>query len=143
MVLLSTENISTANKTDKPAKKLEPKFIGPYKIIEQVNDNAFRLDLPPTMRHHPVFNADLLRPYKSSPPEFGDRTPPRPPPDIVDGEEEYEIDRILDHKKIGRTQYWKVKWKGYPAGQATWETKSAFTNAKDIFEEYEARRRKK
>jgi len=140
-VLLSTENITAASHTNRPSKKLEPKFIGPYKILGQVNDNAFKLDLPANMRQHPVFNADLLRPYKESPPEFGHRTPPRPPPDLVDGHEEYEVEKILDYKMVGRTPKWLVQWKGYTLDDTTWEPRASLKNAKEILAEFEARRK--
>ena len=89
------------------------------------------------MRHHPVFNTDLLRPYNESPPEFVDHAPPRPPPALVDGEEEYEVERILDFKMFGRTPKWLVLWKGYPLEDATWEPKASLTNAKDAIANFE------
>ena len=143
MVLLSTEHISVAAHKQRPSKKLEPKYIGPYKIIAQVNDNAFELDLPPTMKQHPVFNADLLRQYKPSPEEFGERSPPPPAPEIIDGEEEFEVDRILDYAIINKTPKWLVLWKGYPLESATWEPKSSLKNAKDALAEFEASRKVK
>jgi transposase InsO family protein len=140
MVLLSTENISAAAHANRPSKKLEPKYIGPFKIIEKVHENAFKLELPPTMRQHPVFNVDLLRPYKESPPEFGDRVPPRPPPELVDGVQEYEVEKILDYKIFRKTPKWLVQWKGYPLEDATWEPKSSLGNAEDALKEFEASR---
>jgi len=142
LVLLSTDHISVAAHANRPSRKLEPNFIGPFKIVEAVNDNAFKLDLPHTMRQHPVFNADLLKPYVSSPPSFPDRTPSRPPPILVDDVEEYEVESILDFKIERRSPKWLVKWKGYPIDEATWETKNAFTNAQDIFNKFEAKRLK-
>ena len=49
LVLLSTDHISVAAHTNRPSKKLEPNFIGPFKIVEIINNNAFKLDLPSTM----------------------------------------------------------------------------------------------
>jgi hypothetical protein len=141
MVLLSTEHISVAAHKQRPSKKLEPKFIGPYNIIAQVNDNAFELDLPPTMKQHPVFNADLLRPHTPSPKEFGERSPPPPPPDIIEGEEEFEVERILDYAVINKKPKWLVLWKGYPLESATWEPKSSLTNAKEALADFEASRK--
>lgn len=140
MVLLSTENISVAAHSNRPSKKLEPRYIGPFKIIERVNENAFRLELPPTMKQHPVFNADLLKLYRNSPTEFGEREAPRPPPELIDGEEEYEVERILDRKKFGRVTKWLVQWRGYPLEDATWEPRSSLLNAKDALAEFEATR---
>lgn len=93
------------------------------------------------MRHHPVFNADLLKAYKDSPPEFEGRTPPRPPPEVVEGEEEYEVERILDFRMFGRTPKWLVAWKGYTMDDCTWEPKSSLKHAKNAMAEFEASRK--
>lgn len=137
MVMLNTRHISLAAHSNRPSGKLEPLFAGPFKIIERINDNAFKLELPSSMKIHPVFNADLLKPYKESPKEFSDRTQERPPPDIVEGEEEYEVERILDMKTFGRTKKWLVLWKGYSLDDATWEPRSALKNAEEKLKEFE------
>ena len=139
-VLLSTEHISAAAHANRPSKKLEPHFVGPFKIIEAVNDNAFRLDLPSTMHQHPVFNADLLKLYHPSPPMFPGRTSPRPPPLLIDDNEEYEVDSILDYKLVRGSPRWLIKWKGYPLDDASWEPKNALKNAQDILSAFESTR---
>ncbi|KAJ9534193.1 hypothetical protein QJQ45_006995 [Haematococcus lacustris] len=68
LVLLSTKNLRM-----KPgkAKKLLPRFIGPFKVLEHVGPVAVRLDLPQAMaRMHPVFHVSLLRPYTSEHPHL-------------------------------------------------------------------------
>lgn len=140
-VLLSTEHISVAAHNNRPSRKLEPKAIGPFPIVAKHHDNAFELALPPHMKQYPVFNADRLRLYVESPPEFDHRTPPKPPPDIVDGTEEWEVEKVVDYKMFGRTPKWLVKWKGYSDDDSTWEPRRNLTNAKDIIAEFEANRR--
>lgn len=137
LVMLNTRHISLAAHSNRPSAKLEPLFAGPFKIIEQINNNAFKLELPATMKIHPVFNTNLLKPYKEPPEEFSSRAPPRPPPDVIDGAEEYEVERILDSKKFGRTTKWLVLWKGYSLDDATWEPRSALKNAEEKLKEFE------
>ena len=36
--------------------KLMPRVVGPYKIIEKINDNAYKLELPPEFGVSPTFN---------------------------------------------------------------------------------------
>jgi hypothetical protein len=46
----------------------------------------------------------------------------KPPPDLINGEEEYEVEHILDSRRHGRgrkVQY-LVKWKGYPDSENQW-----------------------
>ena len=94
MVWLSRQNISTT----RPSTKLDYKRLGPFKITKVVGDSklAFKLDLPPRMKIHPVFHASLLEPYRKN--TISGRTQPPAPPVIVDGEEEWEVDRVLDSR---------------------------------------------
>jgi hypothetical protein len=64
-----------------------------------------------------VFHANLITPYKEM--ELHGPNFTRPPPDLVDGEEEYEVEKVIDKKKMGRGHktYYLVKWKGYSASE--------------------------
>src|SRR5580692_1534095 len=79
------------------SRKLNPRCYGPFKITEQIGSSAFKLDLPPNMRIHNVFHSDLLLPYKET--EAYGQPFSRPAPDLIDGEEEYEIESIKDMRK--------------------------------------------
>jgi hypothetical protein len=43
--------------------KLMPRADGPFKIIEKINDNAYKLELPPEFGVSPTFNISDLKPY--------------------------------------------------------------------------------
>ena len=88
-MLLSTKNIRLKNPG---AKKLLPRWIGPYKVVKKVNKAAFQLGLPEGLRIHDVFHVSLLRPYDS------DGAVQPPPPILFEGQEEFEVDRILEHR---------------------------------------------
>jgi Chromo (CHRromatin Organisation MOdifier) domain len=47
----------------------------------------------------------------------------RPPPDLIDGEEEYEVEQICSHQRWGchKTPQYLIMWKGYPESDNTWE----------------------
>jgi hypothetical protein len=48
--------------------KLGPLFYGPFKIIEQVGDIAYKLELPAGAKLHNVFHVSLLKPYHGTTP---------------------------------------------------------------------------
>ena len=43
--------------------KLMPRADGPFKILEKINDNAYKLELPPEFGVSPTFNISDLKPY--------------------------------------------------------------------------------
>ena len=59
-----------------------------------------------------------------------------PPPDLVDGEEEWEIEAIMAHKKMQHGIKYLVKWKGFPSSENTWEPASNLRNAQDLLTAY-------
>ena len=82
--------------------KLVLKRYGPFKIIKEISPVAYQLQLPPTWTIHNVFHASLLLPYSKTPshgPNFS-----RPPPDLIGGEEEYEVESIHSHWYFGRNK---------------------------------------
>ena len=120
LVLLSTRHLSSDTYTG--ARKLMPKFCGPFAISECINNVTFRLDLPPPLLSrgiHNAFHARLLRPY--TPDSSFSRSPPAPPPvRFPDGHIEYEVEQILRHRRFrGKPQY-LVRWKGYGDHENSW-----------------------
>ena len=79
--------------------KLRRRWIGPYKISAVISPVAYRLDLPPAWRIHPVFHISALKAFHQSP-EFDKIETPLPLV-MVDREKEYEVDAILRHKGQG------------------------------------------
>ena len=83
---------------------------------------------------HPVFHAVLLTPYRETP-EHGPNYI-KPPPDLIDGHEEYEVEAILAHKRKGNTILYLTKWKGYGSNDNTWEPETNLSNSEEILETY-------
>jgi hypothetical protein len=101
------------------------------KIIEIINPVAYRLDLPPTMKIHPVFHVSLLQPVD---PDF--RVDVQPPPVIVDDTLEYEVSSILDSRiRRNRLEY-LVHWKGYGPSERTWEPSANLANSKELVQAF-------
>jgi len=51
-------------KTRRPSDKLDYRRLGPFRVSKQVNEVAYRLNLPSSMKIHPVFHVSLLEPYR-------------------------------------------------------------------------------
>ena len=118
-------------------KKMAPKHEGPFEIEDVLGPVTYRLKLPASWKIHNVFHATLLRPYKEND-VYGENYT-RPPPDIIEGEEEYEVEAILKHRRRGRGYQYFVKWVGYPITEASWEPEQGFSGAIDILNEYKLR----
>jgi hypothetical protein len=59
-VLLSSRYI----RTRRVYKKLNDRFLGPFRIVEVISKNAYKLDLPKQYeRIHRIFSIALLEPY--------------------------------------------------------------------------------
>jgi len=84
--------------------KLSPKQYGPFRVAARISNMSYQLDLPLTWKIHPVFHATLLTPYretKAHGPNFLE-----PPPDIIEGEPEWEVKKILAEQRYhNRRQY--------------------------------------
>ena len=118
--------------------KLVPKRYGPFKIIKEISPVVYRLQLPLTWTIHDVFHASLLSLYRETPshgPNFS-----RPPPDLIGGEEEYEVESIRSHRYFGRNKklQFLIRWKGYAPSDDTWEPADS-VHAPDLVKEYKQR----
>ena len=119
--------------------KLAPKRYGPFTITKQINPVTYQLILPATWQIHPVFHASLLSPYVETDAHGPNYS--RPPPDLIGGEEFYEVEQIRDHQHHGRsrTLQYLIKWKGSPKSDNTWEPADQVL-APDLLREYHKHR---
>jgi len=121
------------------------KFVGPYAIKKVVSPVAYELELPASMRIHPVFHVSKLKAFRDGQQEFPQRPDPAPRPDpevMPDGVEEWEVECVLDMRtrRLGRGRATRteflVKWKGYPDHESTWEPEENMANARDAIQDF-------
>src|SRR5712671_5473086 len=119
--------------------KLAPKRQGPFKIVNVVSPVAHRLQLPAAWNIHNMFHASLLTPYRETASHSPNFT--RPPPDLMQGNEEFEVETIINHRFFGRRKalQYLIKWKGYPSSDNTWEPVDN-VHAPEIVKQYHQRR---
>jgi hypothetical protein len=108
---------------NQPTAKLVPRQHGPFKVIQVMSAINYRLELPTQWSIHPVFHTNLLTPYRETIMHSPNFT--RPAPELINGEEEYSIEKILDSRQFGRRQclQYLVKWEGYPDSDNMWVDK--------------------
>ena len=133
-VYKNTKNITTT----RPMKKLDHKRIGPFKIIKKLSSHAYKLDLPPSMKIHPTFHISKLTPrYVKGLEDINGRLVAPPPPIIIDSNEEYEVEKILDSRRYRNKLQYKVKWKGYEdPSEDTWEAEENLKNAMLLIKQF-------
>ena len=111
MVYLNSKNITSTW----PSKKLDFKFYRLYKVDVSVGKQAYCLKLLPSMKIQNVFYVFLLEPGKSQ-----DGTKTAPPLVIVDNNEKYKMEEILNSRHHYNKLQYLVKWLGYLMSDNQW-----------------------
>jgi len=104
--------------------KLDEEFLGPYRIIKRNPNNKYTLESNDKNLLPRDYLASELKPLSS---------------DYTTGQESYEIEAILNHKKTRDGMKYLVKWKGYDESENSWEPASNFDSTSSI-EDYWKRR---
>jgi len=79
------------------SEKLTECFVGLYKVKGIISSNAIELELPKSIRIHPVVNVSRVQLYKPQV-EGQKKTPPKPV--IIEGEEEFKVEKIINKRTI-------------------------------------------
>ncbi|KAF8761053.1 hypothetical protein RHS01_00627 [Rhizoctonia solani] len=122
------------------SNKLDPKRLGPFEVLEKISSHAYRLKLPETLKIHDVFYVGLLsKVYKSPSQPF----PERPPPETIEGEEEYEVEQIIGSKRQKGKWFYLIKWKGYGPEDNSWEPEDLLEHSQEEIRRFNRSRLKK
>ena len=131
LVKLATRNLRLKN------KKLQPRWIGPFRIQKRIGSQAYQLILPEKYaRLHNVFPIQAIEEFTPR-----DDQPPMPFPDLED-DEEWEIEEVKDKATIKGATHYLVKWEGWPTEYNQWIPEEDMGNAQGVIQRYERKKRK-
>jgi hypothetical protein len=121
LVYLSTKNLALLRGR---AKKILPKYIGPYKIVE-VHDNTstVKLELPVELESRwisPTFHSSLIRPHIGNNDELFPKRGVKSHYDCGEvNDQEWFVDEIITHRWVDdKDLEFQVRW---TLGDVTWE----------------------
>jgi len=115
-------------------EKLTEHFVGPYKVKGIVSSNTIELELPKSIKIHPVVNISRVQLYKL---QVEGQKKILPKQVIIEGKEEFKIEKILNKRTVKGKEKFLVRWKGYMAEEDTWENRENLENMKELVEEFE------
>jgi len=111
LVLLSTKDLKW-QMIGRQLEKLTERFVGPYKVKTIISSNAVKLELPSTVKIYPIVNVSRIRRYTS---QVKGQWKEMPQPIVIEGEEEWEVEKILNKRKVRGKDKYLVRWKGFTA----------------------------
>jgi len=130
-VLLSTKDLVFKERL---ARKLTERYIGLYAIEEIVSSNVVKLRLPSSMRIHLVVNVSQIVRYKE---QVRGQKKKEGKPVEVERVEEWEVEKVLNKKKMRGVEKYLIWWKGFTAEGDTWERRENLKNAEELIKEFE------
>ena len=121
--------------SNRPSKKLDQKRDRPFRIVKDIGQEAFQLELPEEWIIHNVFNKDLLTKCKEL--QFKEQhIEPAPLLMIINEEEEYEVEEVRKHRKWERGIQYLVHQKKYGDEHNQWIIEIGLPHAKEAIENY-------
>jgi len=92
LVMLSTKDLKYQI-VGRRTEKLMERFVGPYKVKKIVSSNVVELELPNTIKIHPIVNVSRICRYIG---QVEGQKREQPAPVIIDREEEWKVEKILN-----------------------------------------------
>ncbi|KAK3124678.1 hypothetical protein QOZ80_7BG0590520 [Eleusine coracana subsp. coracana] len=101
--------------------KLQPCFFGPFQIVSQINEVAYKLKLPPGTQMHDVFHVGLLKKFVGQPPMESPVLL-----SIHNGAAVLTLAKVVKVRLCRGVRQILVQWVGKPASEASWEDVDIF-----------------
>ena len=138
-VLLKAENYDL----NLPSRKLAPRWLGPFQIIEMKGPNTVKLELPKRLTNiEATQNVSWLKPYKRRTADLGPSLE-HPTPEVVDDHEEDEVEAVLADRYSGKRKEYLIRFSTYGVEADEWLPLANLQNCQELIEEYWQRQSKK
>ena len=118
------------------ARKLVDQYVSLYTIKKMVSTNVIKLQLPTLMRIHLVVNISQIVWYKE---QVGGQKKKEGKLIEVEEVEEWEVEKILNKRKIRGMEKYLVRWKRFIVEHDIWKKGKDLENARKALKEFEER----
>ena len=115
------------------SEKLIEQFVGPYKVKGIISTNAIELELSSSIKIHFVVNISWVWLYRS---QVEGQRKTLPKLVIIEGEEKFKVEKILNKRIVRGKEKFLVQEKGYIVEEDTWESRENLKNIKELVEEF-------
>ena len=119
------------------SRKLSDWYLEPFRIINILGTQAYKLELPENWKIHPVFHVSLLKPYMW---KEGENPLNDNPLKLINNVKEWSVKAILNKKRAKEKWYYLIKWEGYSDNFNSWEPSEHLKNAPDLVQSFKERK---
>ena len=105
-------------------------FVEPYQVKGIILINTIELDLPTMIKIHLVVNVSKVQRYKD---QVEEQRKEQLALVVIEEEEKYKVEKILNKKKFRGKDWYLVQQKGYIVEEDTWELRKNLGNIKDLY----------
>jgi hypothetical protein len=126
---LSTKNLTFIGFKGQNARKLLPRWIGPFQVAALVGKAAVKLNLLESMGMHPVFHVSLLKPYV-----HGSTGVAPPPVRTLDNTWDLEVERVMAERGRGRSKEYLIRWRTGSDACDSWEPAIGLKNMPEVLQ---------
>lgn len=134
-VLLSTKNLNVKGFP----RKLQRRFIGPFKVVQEISKVAYKVALPEGWKIHPVFHTSLLKLWQSG--QWTEHVEGTIPEVLQDDEVVWDSEKLLRWRKtkVGNLvkREFLILWKDRPLEDTCWVSEDDFVDQDELREAIE------
>jgi len=117
-------------------RKLQPRWRGPFTVIEYddyTQNYTVSMDSRIYRRQKGIFHYSVVKPYHpNDDQQFPGRAHAKPAPILVNQQNEWDVEVIMNHRERYGRGLFLVKWKRYPNSENRWEPLEGLENATDL-----------